>query len=332
MKLLFLIIILSGSGLLLPAQPSQSSHFILEKLDDGVWAAIATEGGHAICNAGIIDLGEETLIFDAFMTPEAAEDLRKTAKELTGRDAKYLVNSHYHNDHIGGNQVFDDAVIISTKKTRELIAKYQPEEIEFAKSDDAVQRLAGYASADLSAMSEHEKTQNVMWKGYYECYVTAADILRIELPTLLVEKELTIAGTKQTAQLLAYGEGHTEADLFLYLPEKKILFLGDLLFIENQPWMREANLEGWLARLDSINIIDSQKIVPGHGPVGTKADIQAMADYFHHVKATALAYKKKNMSPADDAALVAPAPYSTWNLSAFYKPNVIAMYEQEMKE
>jgi glyoxylase-like metal-dependent hydrolase (beta-lactamase superfamily II) len=309
------------------AQSFTSPHFILEKLDDGVWAAIATNGGHAICNAGIIDLGEETLIFDSFMTPEAAEDLRRTAKELTGREAKYLVNSHYHNDHIGGNQVFEDATIISTKKTRDLIAKYQPEEIEFAKSEDAVKRLAKYTSADLSTMNDHDKTQNVMWKGYYECYVSSADILRIELPTLLVESELTIAGTKQTAHLFSYGEGHTEADLFLYLPETKILFLGDLLFIENQPWMREANLDGWIARLDSIKTIDSHKIVPGHGPVGAKADIASMVDYFNHVKETAKTFKKKNMSPANDASLTAPAPYNAWNLSAFYVPNVIAMYE-----
>jgi glyoxylase-like metal-dependent hydrolase (beta-lactamase superfamily II) len=88
------------------AQSFVSPHFTIEKLDDGVWAAIAKNGGYAICNAGIVDLGDATLIFDPFMTPEAAEDLKKTALELTGHPVKYVANSHYHNDHVGGNQVF----------------------------------------------------------------------------------------------------------------------------------------------------------------------------------------------------------------------------------
>jgi len=58
----------------------QSDHFTIEKLDDGIYAAIHKPGGEAICNAGIIDLGSKTLVFDTFLTPRAAKDLKKQPK------------------------------------------------------------------------------------------------------------------------------------------------------------------------------------------------------------------------------------------------------------
>src|SRR5512137_1203789 len=100
----------------------RSRHFHLERLADGVSAAINSEEGWAICNAGIIDLGDRTLVYDTFTSPQAASDLRDAAEYLTGRPARMVVNSHYHNDHIWGNQAFGPEVdIISTTKTRELI-------------------------------------------------------------------------------------------------------------------------------------------------------------------------------------------------------------------
>src|SRR3990172_6492741 len=83
-----------------------SQHFRLERLADGVYAAIASGSGAATCNAGIVDLGDRTLVFDPFLTPKAAHDLRVAAEQLTGRSVSIVINSHYHNDHIRGNQVF----------------------------------------------------------------------------------------------------------------------------------------------------------------------------------------------------------------------------------
>jgi cyclase len=84
-------------------------------LADGVYAAIHIDGGAAIGNAGIVDLGDRTLIYDTFLTPQAAEDLRIAAEALTGRPIDAVLNSHWHNDHIWGNQVFSaNTEIIST--------------------------------------------------------------------------------------------------------------------------------------------------------------------------------------------------------------------------
>lgn len=313
------------------SQPFSSRHFTVVTLDTGIYTAIATNGGHAICNAGIIDLGNATLIFDPFMTPEAAEDLKRAAVQLTGHDIKYVVNSHYHNDHIGGNQVFNGADIISTERTAALIAKYQPAEIEDDKKEAAAQ-FQKLRNKDTTKMTPHEKEENIMWTAYYEALATAANVLKTVLPNKTFKKQLTIAGSKRKVILLSYGTGHTESDLFLYIPGRQIAFLGDLLFIQNQPWLGDGNADKWKMYLDSIAKLHLKITVPGHGPVGSPADFNAMYSYFEKVKNTATGYYKKGALPQNDSTLTSPSPFDSWFLSNFYKPNVISEYERLYKK
>jgi len=91
-----------------------SSHFRVEALAPGVFAAIADRRGGGVSNAGIIDLGGQTLVFDTGMTPPASRDLLAAAEELTGRAPAIVVNSHWHDDHHSGNTVFGGATVYAT--------------------------------------------------------------------------------------------------------------------------------------------------------------------------------------------------------------------------
>lgn len=101
--------------------PYDSPHFRLEQLAQGVYAAIARPGGLAWSNAGIVDLGGHTLVFDTFFAPLAGEDLRRAAEIVTGRMVGWVVNSSYHLVHMGGNQAFPNAAILSTAAARQLM-------------------------------------------------------------------------------------------------------------------------------------------------------------------------------------------------------------------
>ena len=95
------------------------THFSIHTLADGIHAAIHKEGGAAYSNSGIIDLGDSTLVFDTFDMAVAAKELLVAAEELTKRSPAWVVNSHKHGDHWGGNQVFaGQAVILATHQTR----------------------------------------------------------------------------------------------------------------------------------------------------------------------------------------------------------------------
>ena len=77
-----------GGAMTMPEQTEvKSTRFQLVTLSDGIYAAIAVLGGGALCNAGIVDLGDRTVVFDTFNTPLAARELRATAERLTGRPA-----------------------------------------------------------------------------------------------------------------------------------------------------------------------------------------------------------------------------------------------------
>src|SRR5215813_298192 len=109
--------------------PFPSAHFRVHQLADGVFAAIHAEGGLAQSNAGIIDLGDRVLVFDTFISPQAATDLRSAVAALLSRPIGAVINSHYHNDHIWGNQAFPgDVPIVATRKTREFITTLGAEE------------------------------------------------------------------------------------------------------------------------------------------------------------------------------------------------------------
>jgi cyclase len=330
-KILFLTTSVFTISLFSSGQAFQSKHFTIQKLANGVYAAISKNGGYAICNAGIIDLGDATLIFDPFMTPEAGEDLKKAAQLLTGHKVKYVVNSHFHNDHIGGNQVFDQTNIISTQRTRELIAKFQPEEIAEDKTA-APPELEKIKSKNTSTMTPHELEENIMWKGYYEALVTSSDSLRTILPDITFNDRFVLYGTKRTILLLTFGTGHTESDLFLYLPTEQIAFLGDLLFVQNQPWLGDGDPNKWKTYLDSIARLNIKLLVPGHGPVGTISNLDTMKLYFETVNKAAMAYYKKGTLPENDSTLKSPPPFDNWFLSSFYKPNVISEYSRMYKK
>lgn len=96
-----------------------SRHFNLEKVSEGIYAAIAKDDGGAFGNAGFIDLGDKTIIFDTFNTQQAAEDLRNIAVNITNKPVSWVINSHFHSDHTRGNQVFKDCHIISSQTTQQ---------------------------------------------------------------------------------------------------------------------------------------------------------------------------------------------------------------------
>ncbi|HET9826717.1 MAG TPA: MBL fold metallo-hydrolase, partial [Chitinophagaceae bacterium] len=122
------LLIISICGFRGPQPPAKD--FFIRQLAPGIWVALQNDkGGHAISNAGIVDLGDKTLVFDAFINPDAASELRQVAEQLTKHRVFFVVNSHFHDDHIRGNQAFvPGAMIISTEWTKNQIRITEPGE------------------------------------------------------------------------------------------------------------------------------------------------------------------------------------------------------------
>ncbi len=302
---------------------SESKHFVLHQLTKGIFAAIAEDGGSAICNSGIIDLGGQIVIFDTFLTPQAAMDLRQIAEEMFGRTPKVVINSHYHNDHIWGNQAFaPDTQIVSSARTRELIAIAGKEELQWY-SANSTQQLESLQAQYHNTDDEQQRRQLSMWIGYYAGLVEAMPHLSVCMPRITFNKRLQIHGSKYTAELITFDGAHTESDTVLHLPQEGIIFMSDLLFVGCHPYLADGDPLQLLKSLKELSQLDTTCFVPGHGPVGTLDDVKILIEYVDHCLDTAQTLVKDGSDYEDRiTGLKVADSYKHWQQNQFYQTNI----------
>jgi len=257
-----------------------SDHFQLEQIAEGVYAALASDLGGAYSNAGIVDLGGATLVFDTMATPQAAQDLRAAAEVLTGRSARWVVNSHFHSDHWLGNQVFADTTIIATHKAR----KAMPEGIayvrEFQEEPTEFEQLL--REEEEAAAAETDPVRRAaMQRGNAQArhLLAALPTLALHLPDQTFHGRLNFYGPARQATLIAPGPGHTSGDAYLLLPAEGIVFTGDLCFFASPPYMGNCEPQAWLSRMNRLEQHAAATYVPGHGPLGMGVDIARQRQY-----------------------------------------------------
>ena len=312
---------------------TDTKHFFLQQLAPGVWAAIQNDkGGHAISNAGIIDLGNKTLVFDAFMNPDAAVELKHTAEQLTQHPVSFVINSHYHDDHIRGNQVFvPGAAIVSTEWTKNEMKKAEAEELEWLRKN--IGKSLEKAKQELRSASANEKEEAVMWLGYYEGIAQSLPILKTTLPDVTFKDSLWIHGSKRSVLLLECKNCHTASDVVMILPKDGIAFMGDVLFVRRHPWFGDGNTESLKEHLESFYTNGSLgQFVPGHGPVAGKEALQTLINYINDLQHLATEAVKKNEADSDFIKQDVMMRYKGWWFGRFYSDNLATVYHEAKKK
>jgi len=306
-----------------------SPHFRLQRIADGVWAAIATPGGFAVCNMGIIDLGGEVVLFDSGANPDAARDLAAAAQRLTGRAPTKLVYSHEHPDHVfGAAGLAQDIEVIATAKTRDGM-------IDDAK--DLAQTISLYARRlPVYQLQERWETeagkigQARLWRGYVEAIGRLGAGYSVRLPTRLIDGDsLKLTGSRRSLVLKVLS-GHTDSDIIAVLPEERIVFTGDLLFVRHQPFLGDSpGSERLLQALEALDAEKALHYVPGHGEVSGPESIDAMRQYVIRLRSLVA---EAIRSGADADWLVSRGifvPYSDWWFSRFFADNVRFLYKEQ---
>lgn len=310
-------------------------NFILEELADGIYACIHKFGGKAIGNAGVVDNGEATIIFDTFLSPDAAEELKAKVVDLGLSPIRYVVNSHSHNDHIRGNQVFaEDVKIISTRRTAEAIEEEEPKAIAaervYAKEQFEFfsERMQEFSGDTLSRAFQVFK----MMKPYFEVLAESHQQIQTRLPRTFVEEKMDLSGNEKSVQLIAMGPCHTPGDLVMYLPEDKILFAGDILFNGFHPYLPDGNLDAWKSKLREVQTMDIDRILPGHGEIAGKEMIADLLDYMEDLESLVLGLQGEKIPAAQIEEIAVPEPYRDWWLDNFFTTNLRFIYQlnQEM--
>jgi len=313
-------------------QLPDSKHFRLQQLADGAYAAIHIDGGGAIGNAGIIDLGDRTLIFDTFLTPQAAEDLRTVAEALIGRPIDAVINSHWHNDHTWGNQAFSaNTTIISSEATRRLFITTRGTDDYDSFLADGEANLEATRARFHATEAEDQRRQLAVFIDYYQSVVEAKPVLQIRAPDLTFAERLAFHGTKRSAELLALG-GHTESDAVLFLPQERIVFMSDLLFIGHHPPLDGGDPDRLLHALETVSNLAPKLLVPGHGPVGTADSLTLMRQYIHTLDELARKMVENGEAEETIDALAIPEPYNDWLFAVFFPGNMHVLYQRRSGE
>lgn len=297
-----------------------SENFEYYQLADSVWAAISIPTGLAASNSGIIDNGTDVVIFDTTLSPASAIELRDTAKKLTGRAVTHVLNSHMDQDHVFGNAVFSDQTKIhATTRTRELMTERTASHIlEFKK------QWAGFhkewQEGAKTAKDEAERLDYEEGVKFAQKVIDVFPQLEPRLPDQTFDDQFEINGPKRTIQFMTLGGGHTDSDALLYLPDERILFTGDLLVIRNHSGLQNGHPRTWLDILKKIRQLEPIQLVPGHGELGTIADISLMENYIRELMNMAEKNWRGGGTAEDAAAMTPPAFIEGWaNEESFAK-------------
>jgi glyoxylase-like metal-dependent hydrolase (beta-lactamase superfamily II) len=310
------------------AAPRAEDDFQLIKVADGVYAAIAKSGGLASGNAGFVIGDDGVLIFDTFFTPVAIEELIAEIQTLTKLPIKYAVNSHYHLDHTGGNQVLvargvpiiahDNVLIWQTTKNK----RFHPAAADLEKRKaDTTKQLADTPEDQKDKRTQLERTIRRL---------DAMMAITLTNPTKTFKSGTMELKLGKRKVILATLPGHTGGDVFAYIPDANVVFTGDLGWSKTLPNLVDATVNDWIPTLDKIlKQYPTAKFIPGHGNVAEAAEIKDFRDYLDDLRARVKQGIADGLT-VDQAKQQAKLPekYKAFAFQNFATPNVEDMYKE----
>ncbi|MBF8274537.1 MAG: beta-lactamase domain protein [Magnetococcales bacterium] len=225
----------------------------LTKLADNVYAYVGVKDASAThsfaANAGIVIGRDGVLVIDTLISAKEGNRFLADIRKVTKKPIKYVVNTHTHLDHALGNCVFAKlgATVISHEADQAKLA---------AQGADMLKNAGNYGlkPGDMVGTT-------------------------VVVPTLAFSNQLSIDLGGENVRLIRGTASHTEGSLIVFLPARKLLFSGDILFTDFHPYLVDGDFEGWAKTLDNMLAMDVERIVPGHGPLSTKKDLQEMKEY-----------------------------------------------------
>ncbi len=304
----------------MPSDPA-APHFRVERLAPGVHAAVARTTGAALANSGIVDLGGATLVFDSTLTPRTGRLLARTAERLTGRAPAFVVNSHYHGDHIWGNGAFVGAHVVSTRTVRSNV---------IARSRGQFRSMRREVRHELPRLGHPrwpiERADVPQLRAWFRAVRDAPAELPIVPPDVTFNDELVLEGSRRAVHLLSYGGGHSPSDVFAYLPDERIAFVGDLALEGYHLSVGDGYPAEWVRILDRLRRLRPRTVLPGHGPVGTNRTIDRAARYLGDLLTLARRARARSIPSPEFVRTPIPEKYRSLRFTLMFPENLRRVY------
>jgi glyoxylase-like metal-dependent hydrolase (beta-lactamase superfamily II) len=305
------------------APTAPANLFDIEKVADGVFAALARPAALTNCNAAIFVLSRDVLVVDAHSKPSAAASLiAQIRKEVTDKPVRYLVNTHFHWDHTQGDAAYKKAnpqvEIIASDATKQLLSRLQRDRLK-----ESLDSVPGLVDAAKARLSQAKTAQERDWANeqlrQLAAYQGEMKSFPLELPTLTFAKTHVIKDASGDLELAFNGKAHTAGDIQVFSPAKKVVASGDAV-IGFLPNLNDGYPRPWPGTIDAVASWKFDNIVAGHGPVQHGRDrMGQFRNYIEDLTARVEKAKKAGTPLTDLQKTITPGTLTTLQNGGFGK-------------
>ena len=275
------------------AQNAAELSFTLKQVGPNVWAAISNPKSPAAAgaNTGFVIGDDGVAVIDATLSGDAdgnfgtgpSQQLLEAIRRRTTLPIRFVINTHYHLDHTGGNAIFVNAGAVAV----------------------AHQNVRGWT---------HRENVRLLGKDIKPTQKRAIEA--IPLPAVTYDQEIDLHLGSRTVRVRSFP-GHTGGDSVVFIPDAKVYFAGDLYWRDMVPNLVDASTDAWINTLDLLTKSGPDAtFVSGHGDVGNAQDVGVFRDYLVTLRKLVSDAQARGFSGEPLADAVIPAltdKYSGWD-------------------
>ncbi len=255
-----------------------------EKLNDTTWMLVGAGG-----NMGL-SVGEDAVFLIDDQFAPLAPKIKAAVAAITKKPVQFLLNTHFHFDHTGGNEAFGKAgaLIVAHDNVRKRM------------TTDQLISFVGASSRQAASP-------------------------KAALPVITVPGDISFHINGEEVQAFHVPRAHTDGDLIVHFKGGNVVHMGDVFFNGSYPFIDTSSggtVPGVVAAFDRVLALadDKTKIIPGHGPLANKAALQATRDMLATVMARLQEQRRAGLSDEQIRAAAPAAAYDEQWGKGFIKP------------
>jgi glyoxylase-like metal-dependent hydrolase (beta-lactamase superfamily II) len=277
-----------------PSEPAKPA-IRVQRVGEGAWCLLGSGG-----NIGVVVSPSAVLVVDD-QFEKIAPAIHDEIKKLSSAPLRYVVNTHYHFDHTGGNAYFGKmATLVGHENVRGRL--YTQPAWALANLPSRLTQIEGL----LGGKRKIEPAYAALLKGrqgLYKAFLDAAQGFKAEevvAPAITFDEGMTLFLDDEEVRIFHVAPGHTDGDAIVWFPKRKVVHMGDL-FVAGFPFIDVDGggaSEGWLKNLDAVlsRIPDDTRVIPGHGEVAGVVELKRFRAYVSDLRGAVAAAVKSGQS------------------------------------